>query len=55
MSQAAQPKIECAKNSGHNAVLAAAGYNFYLLLKWLELLLLTIPVAPKAPVSPQRA
>ena len=38
-----------------NAVLAAAGYNFYLLLKWLELLLLTIPVAPKAPVSPQRA
>ena len=31
------------------------GAHFYLLLKWLELLLLTIPGAPKAPVSPQRA
>ena len=31
-----------------NAVLAAAGYNFHLLLKWLELLLLTILLAPKA-------
>jgi IS5 family transposase len=35
-----------------NAVLAAAGYNFPLLLKWLELLLLTILVAPKAAAAP---
>jgi IS5 family transposase len=35
-----------------NAVLAAAGYNFHLLLKWLELLLLTTLVAPKAAAAP---
>jgi len=30
-----------AHNAGHviNATLAAAGYNFHLLVKWLELLL----------------
>ncbi len=37
-----------------NAVLAAAGYNFHLLLKWLKLLLLTILVAPKAVAVPHR-
>jgi IS5 family transposase len=35
-----------------NAVLAAAGYNFHLLLKWLEFLLLTTLVAPKAAAAP---
>jgi IS5 family transposase len=38
-----------------NAVLAAAGYNFHLLLKWLELLLLTILMPPKAAAAPQQA
>jgi IS5 family transposase len=37
-----------------NAVLAAAGYNFHLLLKWLELLLLIILTAPKAAAVPHR-
>jgi IS5 family transposase len=37
-----------------NTVLAAAGYNFHLLLKWLELLLLTILMAPKAAAVPHR-
>ena len=37
-----------------SVVLAAAGYNFHLLLKWLELLLLTILAAPKAADAPHR-
>jgi IS5 family transposase len=37
-----------------DTVLAAAGYNFHLLLKWLELLLLTILTTPKAAAVPHR-
>ena len=36
-----------------NAVLAAAGYNFHLLLKWLELLLSKFLAAQKAAVALQ--
>jgi IS5 family transposase len=38
-----------------DAVLAAAGHNFHLLLKWLELLLPRILAHPKAPASLQWA
>ena len=36
-----------------NAVLAAAGYNFHLLLKWLGLLLSGFPAAQKAAAALQ--
>src|SRR5262249_28658967 len=36
-----------------NAVLAAAGYNFHLLLKWLELLLYRFLAAQKAAAALQ--
>ena len=36
-----------------NAVLAAAGYNFHLLLRWLELLLSKFLAARKAAAAPQ--
>ena len=36
-----------------NAVLAAAGYNFHLLLKWLELLLSGFLAAQKAAAALQ--
>ena len=36
-----------------NAVLAAAGYNFHLLLKWLELLLAKFLAAQKAAAARQ--
>ena len=36
-----------------NAVLAAAGYNFHLLLRWLELLLSRFQAAQKAPTTLQ--
>ena len=36
-----------------NAVLAAAGYNFHLLLRWLELLLSRFLAAPKAAAALQ--
>ena len=35
-----------------NAVLAAAGYNFHLLLRWLELLLSEIPGGSKSSGRP---
>ena len=38
-----------------NAVLAAAGYNFHLLLKWLELLLSRIPGGSKSSGRPSMA
>jgi transposase, IS5 family len=38
-----------------NAVLAAAGYNFHLLIKWLELLLSSFLAAPKPPPTLQSA
>ena len=38
-----------------NAVLAAAGYNFRLLIKWLRLLLLTILSAIATPIRLQAA
>ena len=37
-----------------NAVLAAAGYNFRRLLKWLALLLSIILTAPSAATSQKR-
>ena len=37
-----------------NAVLAAAGYNFHLLLRWLELLLSRFLAAQKAAAALQR-
>jgi len=36
-----------------NAVLAAAGYNFHLLLRWLELLLSRFLAAQKAAAALQ--
>ena len=36
-----------------NAVLAAVGYNFRLLIRWLGLLLRAIPVAIVVPIRPQ--
>jgi hypothetical protein len=36
-----------------NAVLAAAGYNFHLLLKWLQLLLSRVLAAQKAAAALQ--
>jgi IS5 family transposase len=38
-----------------NAVLAAAGYSFHLLIKWLELLLSSFLAAPKPPPTFQSA
>jgi IS5 family transposase len=39
-----------------NAVLAAAGFNFHLLLRWLAALLrASFVVALQSPVSPQTA
>ena len=38
-----------------NAALAAAGYNFHLLIKWLELLLSSFLAAPKPPPTLQSA
>ena len=39
--------------SAVNAVLAAAGYNFHLLLRWLELLLSGFLAAQKAAAALQ--
>ncbi len=46
-----------ARRSGDaiNAVLAAAGYNFSLLLKWLKLLFAIFAAAIMAEAEPQSA